>query len=195
MLEVIQNIKQKLNKLFFILFLKNSFYAFGKRSSIITPYRVDGAKYVSVGRKVHIAAFSWILALRNDQYKPFVKIGDETRIARFLHLVAVRKVKIGDNVLIAEKVYISDNIHSFEDVDIPIKKQPVKFLKEVTIGDNTWIGEGVSVIGASIGKRSVIGANSVVLSDIPDYCVAVGSPAKIIKRYNHKTKKWEKVSE
>ena len=54
----------------------------------------------------------------------------------------------------------------------------------VEIGDGTWIGENVCIIGASIGKQCVIGANSVVLKDIPDYCVAVGLPAKVIKKYN-----------
>ena len=194
MLELIQNIKQKINKLLFLLFYKRSFRKFGNKSSIIFPFRVDGAKHVEIGYKTHIAGFSWILALKNKQ-DPKIKIGSETRIARFLHLVAVKKVEIADNVLIAEKVYISDNVHSFKNINIPIKKQEVEFIKEVFIGSNVWIGEGVSIIGASIGERSVIGANSVVLSDIPPYCVAVGSPAKIIKRYNKVSKKWEKVSE
>ena len=63
----------------------------------------------------------------------------------------------------------------------------------ISIGENTWIGENVCVIGSSIGKHCVIGSNSVVLSNIPDYSVAVGSPAKVIKRYNQITKDWERV--
>ena len=195
MLERIQNIKQKFNKLFFMIFYKRSLGSFGKKSSIIFPFRINGAKYVQIDKKVHISGFSWILALKHEGQEPIVKIGSETRIARFLHLVALQKIEIADNVLIAEKVYISDNCHSFDNIDIPIKKQEVKFIKEVSIGSNAWIGEGVSIIGASVGERSVIGANSVVLSDIPDYCVAVGSPAKVIKRYNQVSRKWEKVSE
>jgi acetyltransferase-like isoleucine patch superfamily enzyme len=54
-----------------------------------------------------------------------------------------------------------------------------------------WLGENVCVIGASIGKNSVIGANSVVTKNIPDYCVAVGSPAKVIKKYNVEKQIWE----
>ena len=61
------------------------------------------------------------------------------------------------------------------------------------IGEGTWLGEGVCVIGAKIGKGCVIGANAVVTKDIPDYSVAVGSPAKVIKKYNSDTKRWEKL--
>ena len=84
-------------------------------------------------------------------------------------------------------------MHCFEDINTPIKNQPIKQLKIVVIGEGCWIGEHVSIIGASVGKHSVVGANSVVTHDIPDYCVAVGSPARIIKRYNFDTKQWEKT--
>ena len=65
--------------------------------------------------------------------------------------------------------------------------------KPVIIGEGSWIGENVCIIGASVGKHCVIGANAVVTKDIPDYCVAVGTPAKIIKKYDTKIKKWIKV--
>jgi acetyltransferase-like isoleucine patch superfamily enzyme len=91
----------------------------------------------------------------------------------------------------AEKVYISDNIHAYKDVTKPIMHQPIVHKGNVYIGDNSWIGESVSIIGANIGKHCVIGANSVVTHDIPDYCVAVGSPAKVIKRYNFDINQWE----
>jgi acetyltransferase-like isoleucine patch superfamily enzyme len=63
------------------------------------------------------------------------------------------------------------------------------------IGDGAWLGENVCVIGASVGKQSVVGANSVVMQDIPDYCVAVGTPAKIIKRYSFEKKEWLRTNE
>ena len=66
-------------------------------------------------------------------------------------------------------------------------------LSDVTIGENSWIGENVCISGASIGKNSVIGANSVVTKNIGDYTVAVGSPAKPIKRYCFDTQKWRKT--
>ena len=64
-------------------------------------------------------------------------------------------------------------------------------LKPVIIGEGSWLGENVCVCGASVGKHCVIGANSVVTRDIPDYCIAVGSPARVVKRYNFDKNTWE----
>ena len=63
------------------------------------------------------------------------------------------------------------------------------------IGTGTWLGENVCVIGAKIGKQSIIAANSVVTKDVPDYCIAAGSPAKVIKQFNFDKQAWEKVNE
>jgi acetyltransferase-like isoleucine patch superfamily enzyme len=96
-------------------------------------------------------------------------------------------------VLTADKVYISDNQHTYDNPDIPIQNQPIKQCKTIIIKEGSWIGENVCIIGACIGKNSVIGANSFVTHDIPDYTIAVGAPARVIKKYNFKTRKWEKV--
>ena len=66
-------------------------------------------------------------------------------------------------------------------------------MSEVTIGEDSWIGENVCICGASIGKHCVIGANSVVTKDIPDYCVAAGIPAKVIKKYNFEKNSWDRI--
>ena len=71
--------------------------------------------------------------------------------------------------------------------------QGVTQKRDVVIGNGSWIGEHVCIIGASIGRHCVIGANSVVTRDIPDYSVAVGSPAIVIKKYDFKLNKWIKV--
>ena len=97
---------------------------------------------------------------------------------------------IEESVLTADRVYISDNIHGYEDVSIPIKNQPIVQKGTVTIGSGSWIGENVSILGASIGKHCVIGANSVVTRNIPDYSVAIGSPARVIKRYDMDNNNW-----
>ena len=62
------------------------------------------------------------------------------------------------------------------------------------IGDGVWLGENACVIGVSIGKNSVVGANAVVTKDVPDYCVVAGAPAYIIKRYNFEKKEWCKTN-
>ena len=90
-------------------------------------------------------------------------------------------------------MYISDNLHGFSDITIPILEQPIIQNGEVEIGDGTWIGENVCILGVKIGKNCVVGANSVVTKNIPDYCVAVGAPAYIIKRYCFDSKEWKKT--
>ena len=96
--------------------------------------------------------------------------------------------------MISDKVYISDNLHDYKDISIPIKAQEILEKSPVVIGENSWLGENVCVIGASVGRHCVIGANSVVINNIPDYSIAVGSPAKVIKKFNHISKTWDKVN-
>ena len=193
MLEVIQSLKEKIYKGCFLIFYKRSFKTFGKRSTISFPFQVDGAKFVSIGKKVHIHKNAWLLALKNT-YIPNLIIEDNTYIGRSSHIVCVNSITISNDVLISDKVYISDNLHNYKDINIPIKNQNIIDKGTVIIGKHTWLGENVCVIGASVGKHCVIGANSVVLKDIPDYSIAVGSPARVIKKYNKNTNVWEKVN-
>lgn len=76
---------------------------------------------------------------------------------------------------------------------MPIIKQEIIQLSPIKINSGAWIGENVCIIGANIGKNSVIGSNSVVTKDIPDFCIAVGSPAKVIKRYSFEKQEWLKT--
>ena len=165
--------------------------AFG--SCIKNPLRLDGSRSITIGKNVIIQKLSWLFAVSFDSNEPELIFGDGCTIGNFNHICAVRKVVLGRNVLTADKVYISDNLHGYEDINTPVMHQPVKFKSEVYIGDGSWLGENVCVIGASIGRNCVIGANSVVTRDIPDYCVAVGSPAKVIKKFNTQTNQWKRV--
>ena len=194
MIEFMQLVKEKIQKVFFLLFLKSSFKKFGKRSTLCFPFRINGSEFISIGEKVHIYEGSWILALKNNDIAPIINIGNGTYVGRFSHIVGVSKVEICNNVLISDKVYISDNLHDYKDIAIPIKAQEILENSPVVIGENSWLGENVCVIGASVGRHCVIGANSVVINNIPDYSIAVGSPAKVIKKFNHISKTWDKVN-
>jgi acetyltransferase-like isoleucine patch superfamily enzyme len=93
-------------------------------------------------------------------------------------------IDIGNDVWTGHHVYITDQNHGHENIDLPIsmQTQPEKI---VTIGKGSWIGAGSVILpGSNIGKHVAIGANSVVTGVIPDYSVAVGSPARVIKRYS-----------
>ena len=85
-------------------------------------------------------------------------------------------------------------MHGYEDLATPIMKQPIVQRNTVEIGEGSWLGENVCIIGSSIGKHCVIGANAVVTKDIPDYSVAVGAPAYIIKRYDEINQIWRKTN-
>jgi acetyltransferase-like isoleucine patch superfamily enzyme len=178
--------------LFKILF-SSKFKYFGKNVALISPDSIQGEEYIKIDDNTLINSMAWLLALKTRDEAPYVNIGKNVYIGRFFHLVSIREVIIQDNVLIADKVYISDNIHEYQDISLPIKDQPIKFKNKVVIGKNSWLGENVSIIGAQIGKHCIIGSNSVVNKNIPDYCMAVGSPAKIIKRYNNNTNEWDKT--
>lgn len=171
-----------------------SFGSIGKMVFIFSPLKIEGKKYIFIEDNVHIYYKTWLYALPiTDSENCKLIIGKNSTIGNFNHIVTTHSVVIGNNVLTADKVYISDNIHRYEDIEVPIKEQGVLQKKEVRIGDGSWLGENVSVIGATIGKHCIIGANSVVTKDIPDYSVAVGVPAKVIKKYNFDMGKWEKV--
>jgi acetyltransferase-like isoleucine patch superfamily enzyme len=180
------------SRLFRFLF-RFSFKKFGKKSAVIFPLKIEGMKNICLGNNVYIAYKSSLSAMPlTVTESPTLEIGDGTTIGNFNHIFATEKVVIGKKVLTADKVYISDNLHSYEDVTIPIIDQKIKQINHVEIGDGTWIGENVCILGVKIGKNCVIGANSVVTKDIPDYSVVVGSPAVIIKKFNITANRWEK---
>lgn len=127
--------------------------------------------------------------------------GKNCRLGDNVHVTSANEVIIGENALIASKVYITDCSHGdylcnrlYENpsFDNPAKRPIVS--KQTRIGNNVWLGENVVILaGVSIGDGCILGASSVVTKDIPNNCIAVGNPAKVIKKYDLKSKKWIKV--
>ncbi|MFC4262698.1 acyltransferase [Ferruginibacter yonginensis] len=177
------------------LYYKTKFKKFGYASVLRSPMSLGGTKNISIGKCTFIGYNAWLAAVpHTGQSTCELTIGDNCSIGNFNHIYATGKIVIEDYVLTADKIYISDNLHGYEDVTIPIKLQKIVQKNSVVIGYGSWIGENVCILGCSIGKQSVIGSNSVVTKSIPDYCVAVGNPAKIIKRYCLETKQWKKTN-
>jgi acetyltransferase-like isoleucine patch superfamily enzyme len=114
---------------------------------------------------------------------PVVSIGDRCLIGKGSGIVGHFGIQIGHDVWTGHHVYITDQNHGYEDITRPISQQSQPE-RPVTIGDGSWLGFGTVVLpGAKIGRHVTIGANSVVTGDIPDYSVAVGAPARVIRRY------------
>lgn len=173
---------------------KNRFGKITLSTFIDSPLRIRGPQNIFLDEKVSIHYKGWLQAVPLTGNRPQLIIKKGATIGDFAHIIATKNITIEEDVLVANFVYISDNIHSFNDIDIPIIKQTIIQKSPVYIGSGSWIGEHCSIIGASIGKHCVVGANSVVTKDIPDYCIAAGVPAKIIKRYDFESKEWRRTN-
>ena len=128
-----------------------------------------------------------------------LKFGKNCQINDNVHIAACESITIGDNVLIASRVFISDHNHGrYTGANPSIPSEPPEkrqlYSSPIVIEDNVWLGEGVAIMpGVKIGYGCVVGANSVVTKNLPEKTICVGVPAKIIKRYNEITRTWEKV--
>ncbi|MBK9161523.1 MAG: acyltransferase [Nitrosomonadales bacterium] len=167
-----------------------SFRSLGRGSFLFRPFRVDGAEGIEVGEKTVMQRGAWLYCCGVDDIPASLKIGKGCVFGYNNHIAAVRDVAIGNNVLTANNVYISDNLHAYEDISRPVMHQPVRFKGAVSIGEGSWIGENACIIGARIGRNCVIGANAVVTRDIPDYSVAAGVPAVVIRQFDPRLDKW-----
>lgn len=176
-------------------------FTFREARLIRFPIDIRGKKFIKVSKGFTTGVGCRIEAYPENQ-KPTLFFGENFQMNDYVHITAMEKVQIGNNVLLASKIYISDCSHgSYSGDENDSKPESIPhdrplFSKPVVIEDNVWLGEFVSVLpGVTIGKGSIIGANSVVSKNIPPNVIAVGSPAKPIKKYNAETKIWEKVTD
>jgi acetyltransferase-like isoleucine patch superfamily enzyme len=160
--------------------IAGSFLSFGRGSLIQLPVTVDGASRVAIGRNVLIGPYSWLFTSGDDS---LLEIGDGTRMSGLCVLSAVQDVRLGRSVLLGRNVYIADNSHGNADPNVPIADQKLEKVAPVEIGDGAWLGQNSVILsGVTIGPGAVVGANSVVLDDVPSRAVAVGAPARVVRR-------------
>ena len=173
---------------------------FPKARLIRFPFDIRGKKYIKYGKNFTTGTGCRIEAYKFFSDSPKLIIGNNVQINDYVHLACGQSLIIEDDVLIANKVYISDINHgnySGENQSFPEEKAKNRkiFSKTVKICENVWIGENAIILpGVEIGKNSIIGAGSVVTKNVPENCIVAGNPAKIIKKYNFGNKKWEKVN-
>lgn len=164
------------------------------RTHIISPLKVT-YNCICIGNATiwNNARLEGVFKYNDKTFSPLIIIHDGVSIQQDLHLTCAGKIEIGKNTAIAARVTITDINHPYVDINVPIERQDIE-VKEVYIGDDCKIYNGVVILpGVTIGKHVTIGANSVVTHNIPDFCVAVGAPAHVIKRYNTKSQQWEKT--
>ena len=163
------------------------------------PIDIRGKKYIQISKGFTTGIGCRIEAYPKGNYKTLF-IGENFQMNDYVHITALESVKIGKNVLLASKIYISDCAHgsySGDNNDSNPKTPPnIRPLSSepVVIEYNVWLGEFVSVLpGVTIGQGTIVGANSVVSKSLPPFVIAVGTPAKPIKKFNFENKKWEKI--
>lgn len=154
----------------------------GGAVAIDSGVKVYNPAAISIGHRVHLQECVWLNVVQPTT-KILLQIGDECDIGRNCFISAKHSISLEENVLIAPNVFISDHSHRIDQLDTPIAKSGTTTPRTVCIGAGSWIGTNCVILpGVHIGKHVVIGANSVVNTDIPDYSVAVGAPAKVVKK-------------
>lgn len=177
---------------------KKRFGAFGEDSVIMWPVKLhSGLENIFVGAGTTILSHSRLQTYNfSGEESGRILIGDGCYIGFNFTVLSAdgKEVKIGNQVLIASDVLISNENHGIDpESDIPYMDQPLT-AKSVEIGNGCWLGEKVCILpGVTVGEKSIIGAGSVVTRDVPPYSIAAGNPARIIKQYNFSTHCWEKV--
>ena len=159
---------------------------------------VIGKDNITVGKNCYFGDGCEIITYGSHFTQPLdanLTIGDNVRVTSRCRITCAGNIVIGNNVLVAPDVFITDHNHGMNPlVEGGYSPQPLN-VKDVEIKDGAWLGQRVVVLpGVTIGKRCIIGANSVVSRSIPDYCIAVGTPAKVIKKWNFDESIWENVN-
>lgn len=160
---------------------------------------IKGWKKIKLGKHFYANRFLRIEVIgADDEFRLF--IGDNVSVGENFHVAACNKVVIEDNVLMGSRILITDhnhgvyNGHNISDPNLAPQKREIFSDGPVVIEQNVWIGDGVVILpNVTVGKSSIVGANSVVTKSIPAYSIAGGIPAKVLKQFNFQSKQWEKV--
>lgn len=172
------------------LIYKPFFKHIGSMSYMGKPCFLEGCKRISIGKKTRIFPGIRMEAIGTGE----ISIGNNCAIEQNVHIISMDSMLvIKDNVTIAANTFITNLDHQYQDITKGVMDQG-HILNETIIGEGSFLGYGVTLqAGTKLGKHCIVGAGAVVKGKFPDYCVIVGVPAKIVKRYNKLTNRWEKV--
>ncbi len=178
---------RRIREKFFLAGCRGGFHSVGVRTSFELPITIWCEAWIAIGEGVHIGPNSWLEVIwrpGRPMREPVITIGRDVSVSGSLFISADVSVIIEDAVLMGRSVHISDHSHRYDQKGIPVKDQGITPAKAVRIGAGAWLGQGVVICpGVTVGKGAVIGANAVVTRDVPPFCVAVGAPARVAKRF------------
>ena len=166
----------------------------GLNSYIDPTVNVYGWSHISIGDNSLVGEQSWLnVNEREDNFKHII-IGNYCYIGRRNLLSSSRQLILSDYVMTNNECKFLGSNHVFDNPEKPYIATGTTSDGIQKIGVNVWVGAGVIVLGnVSVGHGSIIGAGSVVTKDIPPFSIAVGNPCKVIKRYDYKINKWERL--
>jgi len=160
----------------------------GSAALIREPRKIIGGRYISVGAGFDVYPGLRIEAIDRHlgkRFSPAITIGNNVSINYDCHIGCVNQVNIGNDVLLASRVYISDHGHGspdYRDIEVPPSRRLVYSKGPVMIEDGAWIGEGACILpGVRVGKHAIVGANAVVTQDVAPFTIVAGSPARLIR--------------
>lgn len=185
----------KFRKLFWHIISYKYFFrfnSFGFKSYIFKPMFIDVNKgKINIKGRFRVQS-GMRMELLDD--KSEISIGENVSIGQNFHITSGGKLMIGNDVTISGNVFITNIDHDYKEIGKHILEQK-HIINQTIIGDNCFIGYGAAIqAGTILGKQCIVGTNAVVRGTFPDYCVIVGVPAKVVKRYNPNTHIWEKVN-
>jgi acetyltransferase-like isoleucine patch superfamily enzyme len=159
---------------------------FGTGSNLADPVLgIPNPSGVHVGDDVDIRPYAFLESV-SPRGVVTITIGDGTYVGPFARFTAIGGIDIGEKVLIADRCYISDSGHEYEDVTRPIMDQGLRAGRRVVIERGAWIGIGAAIVGhVTVGQGAVVGANCVVREDVPPFSVVAGDPARVVRQYVH----------
>ncbi len=166
-----------------------SFASIGRECYVRAPARIYNPDQMTLGSAVTAEpglVMEAFVVFQGETFRPRIVIGDRVSFGYHCHVGCIDEVNIGNDVLIASRVFISDHSHGgaqASDLSLPPARRPLVSKGPVRIGSRVWIGEGVCILsGVTIGDNSIIGANSVVTHDVPPNTVYAGAPARLLKQ-------------
>lgn len=188
---------------------KSGLPKFGNRPinvMIASPRRIINPHKMFLGNDISFGPGSFLIAIIRyppkmmqhperkkitQTFDPKIEIGSRVTATGDLQIAATRSVVIEDDVMFAKNIYITDQSHGYENANEPYKYQKLQRISPVLIKQGCWIGQNVVILpGVTIGELAIIGANSVVTRSVPNRCIAVGAPAKVIKEWNKDIGEW-----
>lgn len=186
---------KKILRLPYISYLKCKGMEIDFTSSMPINTVIENYNCIKVGKHCNFDRRNILRVWNINNNKSYIDIGNNFCGGNDLKILCCGSIKIGNNVSCAGNIFITSENHGLNPMTESFNDNELE-ISNIVIEDGVWIGEKVIILpGVTIGKKSIIGAGSIVTKDIPPYTIAVGNPAKVIKKWNFYKEEYERINE